>query len=159
VGSSNSHAADGDSGSACSGYSALRAPPSPAGGLVRPGGIESEGSEELAGDGVDDPDVEVLDEEDDGGSGVGSADADVVEATPWRRVIALVVDDVAADAVVVVELAAGAGGSLGQGVVDGGRGGAVGQRAVRALLVVEAGEEVCEGLELVEGGGLAWLGA
>jgi hypothetical protein len=65
--------------------------------------------------------------------------------------------NVAADALVVVELAAGGGSGLGQGVVDGGRGGTVGQRAVRALLVVEAGEEVEEGLELVEGGGLAWL--
>jgi hypothetical protein len=82
---------------------------------------------------VDDPDVGVLDEEDDGGSGVGSADADVVKATPMAKGdLALVVDDVAADAVVVVELAAGAGSSLGQGVVDGGRGGAVWQRAVRA---------------------------
>jgi hypothetical protein len=109
---------------------------------------------------VDDPDVEVLDEEDDGGSGMGSPDANVEEAAPVaERDLAFVVDDVAADAVVVVELAAGAGGSLGQGVVDGGRGGAVGQGAVRALLVVEAGEEIDEGLELVESGGLAGLGA
>ena len=34
-------------------------------------------SEELAGDGVDDADLEVLDEQDDVGSVVGSADADV----------------------------------------------------------------------------------
>jgi len=59
------------------------------------------------------------------------------------------------DAVVVIELAVGATGSPGQGVVDGGRGGAVEQRAVRALLVVDAGEEIEEGLELVESGGLA----
>jgi len=73
--------------------------------------------------------------------------------------LALGVDEVVADTVVVVELAVGAGSSLGQGMVDGGRGGAVRQRAVRALLVVEAGEEVEVGLELVEGGGLAGLGA
>jgi hypothetical protein len=92
-----------------------------------------------------------VDEHDDGGSGVGPADADVEEsASVAEGDLALVVDDVAADALVVVELAAGGGSGLGQGVVDGGRGGTVGQRAVRALLVVEAGEEVEEGLELVE---------
>ena len=35
---------------------------------------------------MDDSDVEVLDEHDDGGSGVGSADADVEEVAPCRRV-------------------------------------------------------------------------
>jgi hypothetical protein len=109
---------------------------------------------------VDDSDVEVLDEQDDGGSGVGSADADVEEAALVAEGdLARVVDDVMADAVVVVELTAGGGSGLGPGVVNGGGGGAVGQRAVRALLVVEAGEEVEEGLELVEGGGLAGLSA
>jgi len=64
---------------------------------------------------VDDPDVEVLDEQDDGGSGVGSADADVEEsASVAEGDLALVVDDVVADAVVVVELAAGDRGGLGQ---------------------------------------------
>ena len=68
---------------------------------------------------------------DDGGSGVGPPDADMEEAAPMAESdLALVVDDVAADAVVVIELAVGARGSLGQGVVDGGRGGAVGQRAM-----------------------------
>ena len=91
---------------------------------------------------------------------MGSTDADVEEtALVSEGDLALVVDDVVADAVVMVELAARGGSGLGQGVVDGGRGGAVGQGAVRALLVVEAGEEVEEGLELVEGGGLAGLGA
>jgi len=52
----------------------------PAGGLVGPRGVEGEGSEELPSGGVDDSDVEVVDEHDDGGSSVGSADADVVEA-------------------------------------------------------------------------------
>ena len=90
---------------------------------------------------------------------MGPADADVEEAASVAEGdLALVVDDVAADAVVVVELATGGGSSLGQGVVDGSRGGAVGQGAVRALLVVGADEEVEEGLELVEGGGLAGLG-
>ena len=85
---------------------------------------------------MDDSDVEVLDEQDDGGSGVGPPDADMEEATSMAEGdLALFVDDVVADAVVVIELAVGAGSSLGQGVVDGGRGGAVRQRAVRALLV------------------------
>jgi hypothetical protein len=48
------------------------------GGLVVAGGVEGEVAERFAGGGVDDPDVEVGDEEDDGGSGVGSAQANVV---------------------------------------------------------------------------------
>ena len=80
---------------------------------------------------MDDSDVEIVDEHDDVGSGVGSADADVEEAAPVSEgELALGVDDVVADTVVVVEVAAGGGNSLGQGVVDGGRGGAVGQRMV-----------------------------
>ena len=90
---------------------------------------------------------------------MGPADADVKEAASVAEGdLALVVDDVAADAVVVVKLAAAGGSGLGHGQVDGGGSGAVGQGAVRSLLVVEAGEEVEEGLELAEGSGLAWLG-
>jgi len=108
---------------------------------------------------VDHSDVEIVDEHDDVGSGVGSSDANVEEAASMSEGdLALGVDDIVADTVVLVEVAAGGGSSLGQGVVDGGRGGAVGQRAVRALLVVEAGEEIEVRLELVEGGGLAGLG-
>ena len=51
-----------------------------AGGLVVAGGVEGEFAEEFACGGVDDADVEVLDEHQDAGSGVGPADADVVEA-------------------------------------------------------------------------------
>ncbi len=47
--------------------------------MVVPGRVEGELAEELSGGGVDDPDLEVLDEQDDAGSGVGSADADVAE--------------------------------------------------------------------------------
>ena len=54
--------------------------PGGAGGLVVAGGVEGELAEEFAGGGVDDADVEVVDEQDDAGSGVGSSDADVVEA-------------------------------------------------------------------------------
>jgi len=50
-------------------------------GLVVAVGVEGEVAEELAGGGVDDAHVQVGDEEDDGGSGVFLAEADVVEAT------------------------------------------------------------------------------
>ena len=74
-----------------------------AGGLVVAGGVEGEVAEELAGGGVDDADVEVGDEHDDGGSGVGSSDADVVEAAVVAQGDrAGVVDAVVADAVVGV---------------------------------------------------------
>ena len=46
-------------------------------GLVVLVGIDDQLSQELAGGGVDDADVEVLDEQEDAGSGVGSPDADV----------------------------------------------------------------------------------
>jgi hypothetical protein len=46
--------------------------------LVVVGGVEGELAEEFAGSRVDDLDVEVLDEHQDGGSGVGSPDSDVV---------------------------------------------------------------------------------
>jgi hypothetical protein len=51
-----------------------------AGGLVVAVGVEDELAEEFSGGGVDDADLEVLDEQDDAGSRVGSADADVVQA-------------------------------------------------------------------------------
>jgi hypothetical protein len=49
------------------------------GGLVVPGGVECEFADEFCGGGVDDSDVEVLDEHEDPGAGVGSADADVAK--------------------------------------------------------------------------------
>jgi hypothetical protein len=48
--------------------------------LVVPGGVEDQVAQEFAGVGGDDADVEVLDQEEDVGSGVGSSDADVVQA-------------------------------------------------------------------------------
>ena len=51
-----------------------------AGGLVGLVGVEGELAEEFAGVGVDHADVQVLDQEQDAGSGVGAAGADVVEA-------------------------------------------------------------------------------
>jgi hypothetical protein len=47
--------------------------------LVALGWVEDELAEEFAGGCVDDPDVEVLDEDGDAGSGVGPSDADGVE--------------------------------------------------------------------------------
>ena len=49
-------------------------------GLVVLVWVDGELAEEVTGDGVDDSDVEVLDEQDDVGSLVGSADADVAES-------------------------------------------------------------------------------
>ena len=51
-----------------------------AGGLVALVRVEGELAQELAGGGVDDADVQVLDQEQDAGSGIRPADADVVEA-------------------------------------------------------------------------------
>src|SRR5258706_15489138 len=94
------------------------------GGLVVLGGVEGEVAEEFAGGGVDDADVQVVHEEDDGGSGVGSSDADVVEASVYAQGDgAAVVDGVASDSAVgIVEFSGGAG--FGAGVVDDGGGGA-----------------------------------
>ena len=49
------------------------------GGLVVAAWVEGEAAQELAGGGVDDADVQVLHEHQDVGSGVGPADAEVVE--------------------------------------------------------------------------------
>jgi hypothetical protein len=54
------------------------------GAVVALGWVEDELAEELAGGGVDDANVAVLDEDDDVGSGVGSADADGVEPEPVK---------------------------------------------------------------------------
>jgi hypothetical protein len=95
--------------------------------LVALGGVESEFAEELASGGVDDADVEVLDEDQDAGSSAGSADADGVEpAAVAQRDLAAGVDTVAADAVVGVSPTVACGG-LGTGGVGGRRGGSVGQ--------------------------------
>src|SRR5580700_4001542 len=74
-----------------------------AGGLVVAGGVEGELAEEFAGGGADDADVQVLDEQEDVGSGVGPADADVVELAGVAEGDGTgFADDVGADAVVGV---------------------------------------------------------
>src|SRR5687768_18364279 len=80
------------------------------GGLVVAGGVDGELAEELAGGGVDDADVQVLDEQQDVGSGVGPTDADVVQASGDAQGDAPGgVDLVGADPVVGVDGAVGAG--------------------------------------------------
>jgi hypothetical protein len=90
------------------------------GGLVVLGGVEDQLAEQLPGGGVDHADVQVLDEQDDVGSGMGSADAEVVQpAGDAQGDAAAVVDAVVPDPVVGVGVAAGGGLGLGEGGVDG----------------------------------------
>src|SRR5262249_56529141 len=98
-----------------------------AGGLVVAAWIQGELAEQFAGGGVDDADVQVLDEQQDVGSGVGPADADVVElAAVAEGDGAGFADDVGADAVMGVG-APIAGGGLGPGGIRGGGGGPAGK--------------------------------
>ena len=69
-----------------SGHVFLAAPRGSSGGLVVASWVDDEVAEDLAGGGVDDGDVEVLGEQDDVGSDVGSPDADVAERSATRRV-------------------------------------------------------------------------
>ena len=80
------------------------------GGLVVAAGIDGEFAEEFAGDRVGDADVEVLDEQDDVGSGVGSAYADVAElAGHAQGDVAGLADPVVPDPVVGVGVTRTAG--------------------------------------------------
>jgi hypothetical protein len=79
-------------------------------GLVVLVGVEGQFAQEFTGGGVDDADLEILDEHDDVGPGVGSPDADVMESTGVAQGDdAGVVDAVVADPVVGVGVAAGRG--------------------------------------------------
>ena len=127
--------------------------------LVVPAGVEGELAEEFSGGGVDDVDVEIVDEQDNGGSGVGSPDSDVVEsAVDAQGDGSGFVDAVVADPVVAAGVLAGAGGCFGHRVVAGGWGCAVRQRPVRAAVVVFGDEGVQEGLEFGNRVGLVGLG-
>ena len=98
-----------------------------------------------------------MDEDQDVGSGVGSADADVVQAAGRRRVMdAGLVDAVGADPVVGVGAVSRVG--FGACAVGGRWGGAVGQGAVRAVVVVFVDEGVELGLQLGECGGAGLAG-
>ena len=93
--------------------------------MVAAVGVEGEGSQDFAGGRVDDSDVEVVDEHDDGLAGPASADGDLVECgLVAEGDFAGVVDAVLADAVVgVVGSVVGRG--FGSGRVGGGWCGAV----------------------------------
>ena len=111
-------------------------------GLVVAVRVEGEVAEEFAGGGVDDADVQVGDEHEDGGSGVFAAEADVVEAAVVAQGEASgLVDAVVADPPVAVTVLV-AGGGFGSGPVDGG-GDGFGEGLVGSLVVVDL-EEVLE---------------
>src|SRR5262245_64656228 len=80
------------------------------GGLVAAFGVEGQLADDLAGGGVDDADVEVVDEEGDRGAGVGAADADVEQAPVVAEGdLAGLVDAVVTDPVVAGGVGVGAG--------------------------------------------------
>jgi hypothetical protein len=98
--------------------------------------------------------VQVLDQEQDAGSGVGAADADVVQPPAGAQGdVPGAADLVAADPVVRVAGPVTRGG-FGPGGVGGRRRGAAGQGTVRPLVVVNSGEGVQEALQLGEVSGL-----
>ncbi len=104
-------------------------------------------------------DVQVLDQEQDVGSGVGSTDADVVEpAVVAQGDHAGGVDAVTADPVVAVGGAV-AGAGFGAGEVGGGGGGLPGQGPVGPTDVVVVDEAVEQGLQLSHGSRLGSLRA
>ena len=119
-------------------------------------GVHGEVAEDLAGGGVDDAHVEVGDEQDDAGSGVGAADGDVVElAVDAQGDGAADGDAVVTDPEVGVAVAV-AGAGFGAGRVGDGGGAGVGQGAVRSLTVVDVDEAVEQRLELGDVAG--WSG-
>jgi hypothetical protein len=102
--------------------------------------------------------MQVLGEDQDLGSGVLAADADVVELSGVAQGDGADGPDlVGADAVVGLGVAV-AGGGFRPGGVGSCRGLAAGQRAVRPLVVVGGGELAGQCLQLGDGGGLAGLG-
>ncbi len=123
------------------------------------GGVGDEVAQEFAGGGLDDADVEVVDQQQDGGSGVGPADADVMQAAADAEGDGSgVVDAVAADPVVGVAAAVAESG-FGSGGVGGGRCRSVRQGSVWPVVVVGVHERVEQGLQLGDGGRLVGLGA
>ena len=106
---------------------------------------------------MDDADVEAVDQHQDGGSGVGSADADVVQpARVAEGQCAAGIDDVAADPGLRFSFCCGWWAGFGSGLVGGGWGEPV-QGAVWPALVVVGNEGVAEGLQLGDGLGLTRL--
>ncbi len=123
--------------------------------MVGAGGVEGEGAEDFAGGCVDDADVEVFDEADNAGPGVGSADSDLehVAVVPQCD-FAAGVDAVVADTPVRIVATDRAG--FGSRVV--GRCWCpVAERSVWAPLVVFVSELFEQLVELGEVGGLVGL--
>jgi hypothetical protein len=113
---------------------------------------------ELAGGGVDDPDLEVVDELEELRSGVFGPDADVVDAAVEAQgKLAVEVDSVRQHAVVPVAAAVGARAGLRAGLVGRGRGGSVRQGAVRPMVVVGLDEGLDECVQVLERGRLGGL--
>jgi hypothetical protein len=103
--------------------------------------------------------VQVVDEHQDGGLGVGAADADVVQLPAEAEgEFAVSVDPVGTDPVVGVAGAV-AGCGFGAAGAGGGGCGALRQGPVRPLVVVDGGEVLEEGLELRECRGPGGLGS
>jgi hypothetical protein len=99
--------------------------------LVVAVGVDDAFSDELAGDGVDDADVQVLGEHEDVGSGEGSAEADVVHAAVDAQGDAAgFVDAVVSDAFEGVGISAGPGQGFWRGLEEGCWGGLVGEGSV-----------------------------
>ena len=88
--------------------------------MVAAFGVDGESADDLAGGGVDDSYVEVVDEQDDAGSVEGSSEADVVHLAVDAQADVAVGDAVVADAELGVEVVL-AGAGFGAGVVGDGR--------------------------------------
>ena len=119
--------------------------------MVEPVWVDGEVSEEFAGGGVDDSDVEVVDEEDDAGSVEGSSESDVVELAVDAEGDCAGTDAVVADA--VLEGWCGGGVRFWAGGVGDGGCGVAGEGSVGAVVVVVGDEGVELGLEFVDGCG------
>lgn len=129
-------------------------------GLVVAAGVDGEFAQELAGGGVDDADVEVVDEQDDVGSGVGSTTADVVQPTVDAQGDgAGLVDAVVTDSHLGVGVSAVAGQCLGHGLEQGCWRCSMWQGAVGTAVVVVVDERVQLILEGSDGRRLVLLGA
>lgn len=102
-----------------------------AGGLIVAVRVDDEFAEALSRGGVDDADLEAVDEQQDVGSCVGSPDADVVEsAVVSQGHHARFVDPIGAHQVVDLVGDEGAGGGFGSSRVGGARDCAVRQRSM-----------------------------
>ncbi len=129
-------------------------------GVVVTVGIDGQLAQELSGDGIDDAHFEVLNQQDDVGSGVGSSDPDVMQpAVDAERHGAGFVDAVVTDPVVGVGVPAVARQCFGHRVIERRRGRTMWQRSVGSAVVVVVDELIEQRLELVDGGGLDRLSA